>query len=153
MKRSIVVSVLVVATLLLSSSTSSAISIKTAGKQYLRDVAPANAALKSFDSETNAWTNATPYAEGVQRAALVLTAIGKLRKNLLSQNWPPFVKGGVQYLREDISALEADLSSIGSNTSLGNGTFQYTFSVDSKTMDSDAFYVRKDLGLPSSGAL
>jgi hypothetical protein len=66
---------------------------------------------------------------------------------------PQSVKGGVRFIREDISSLEEDLSSIDIISSRGNGTLQFTFSADSKTMDSDAFYVRKDLGLPSSRAL
>jgi hypothetical protein len=145
--------VLVIATLLLTSSTAGAISIRAAGQQYLKDVASANAELKTFDSEINAWTNSTADAEGEQQAVSVLTALGPLRKNLLSQTWPQFVKGGVRYICEDISSLEEDLRMIDSNSSLGNGTFQYTFSADSKTIDSDAFYVRRDLGLPSSRAL
>ncbi len=48
MKRVIVVPVLVIATLILTSSTSGAISNKAAGKQYLKDVASANAALKTI---------------------------------------------------------------------------------------------------------
>jgi hypothetical protein len=42
---------------------------------------------------------------------------------------------------------------IDSNSSLGNGAFQFTFSADSKTIDSHAFYVRRDLGLPGGRAL
>jgi hypothetical protein len=153
-KRTIAVPVLAIAALLLTSSTSGAISVKAAGTQYLKDVASANAALRTFDSEISAWTNSTADAEGEQQAESVLTALKMLRKNLLSQTWPQFVKGGVRFIcEEDISSLEEDLSMIDNNSSLGNGAFQLTFRADSKTMDSDAFYVRKDLGLPSSGAL
>jgi hypothetical protein len=129
-------------------------SLKAAGKQYLTDVAPANAALRSFESEIHAWTNSTPDAEGEQQAAPVFTALRTLRRNLLSQTWPRFVKGGVRFIcDEDIASLEEDLSMIDSNSSLGNGAFQFTFSADSKTIDSDAFYVRRDLDLPSGRAL
>jgi DNA-binding protein len=153
-KRKNVVPVLVIATLFLTSSTAGAISIKAAGKQYMKDVASANAALKTFDSEIKAWTNATADAEGEQQAASVLTALGTLRKNLLSQTWPQFVKGGVRFIcEEDISSLVEDLHMIGGNSSLGNGAFQLTFRADSKITASDAFYVRRDLGLSSSRAL
>jgi hypothetical protein len=152
-KRKNVVPVLVIATLLLASSTAGAISVKSAAKQYLEDIASANAALRTFDSEINAWTNSTADAEGEQQAASVLTPLVTLRKNLLSQTWPQSVKGGVRYISEDISSLEEDLRMIDANSSLGNGTFQFTFSADSKTIDSDAFYVRQDLDLPSSKAL
>ncbi|MGC1237788.1 MAG: hypothetical protein WA860_03250 [Acidimicrobiales bacterium] len=154
MKRTIVVPLLVIATLLLTSSMSSAMGLKSAGKQYLTDVAPANAALKSFESEIHAWTNSTPDAEGEHQAAPVFTALRTLQRNLLSQTWPRFVKGGVRFIcDEDITSLEEDLSMIDSNSSLGNGAFQFTFSADSKTIDSHALYVRRDLGLPGGRAL
>jgi hypothetical protein len=152
-KRVIVVPVLVIAALILTSSASGAISNKAAGKQYLKDVASANAALETFGSEINAWTNSTSDAEGQRQAASALTALVTLRENLLSQTWPRSVEGGVRYIgEEDISLLEENLRMIG-YTALGNGTFQFAFGAISKAMDSDAFYVRKDLGLPSSRAL
>jgi hypothetical protein len=152
-KRTFVVPALI-ATLLLSSSAAGAIGTKAAGEQYLKDVATANTALRTFDSEINAWTNSTADSEGEQQAASVLTALKTLRKNLLSQTWPRFVTGGVRFIcEEDISSLEEDLRMIDSNSSLGNGAFQLTFRADSKTMDTDAFYIRRDLGLPSSRAL
>ena len=154
MKRTIVVPLLVIATLLLTSLTSGAMSVKAAGKQYLSDVAPANAALRSFESEIHAWTNSTPDAEGEQQAAPVFTALRTLRRNFLSQTWPRFVQGGVRFMcDEDIASLEEDLSMIDANSSLGNGAFQFTFSADSKTIDSHAFYVRRDLDLPGGSDL
>jgi hypothetical protein len=153
-KRTIVVPILVVITLLLASSTASAISTRAAGEQYLKDVASADTALKTFDSEIKAWTNSTADTEGERQAASVLSVLVQLRKNLLSQTWPSSVKGDVRFIgEEDISSLEEDLRWIDSNSSLGNGAFQLTFRADSKTMDTDAFYVRRYLGLPSSGAL
>jgi hypothetical protein len=152
-KRRSVVPVLIIATLLLASTTAGAISVKAAGEQYLKDVASANAALKTFYSEETAWTNSTADTEGERQAASALTPLVTLRKNLLSQRWPQFVKGGVRYISEDISSLEEDLRMVDSNSTLGNGTFQFTFSVDTKTIDSDALFVRRDLGLPSSRAL
>jgi hypothetical protein len=153
-KRRNAVPVVVVATLLLTSLTAGAIGVKAAGRQYAEDVASANVALKTFNSEINEWTNSTADAEGERQAASVLATLKALQKNLLSQNWPRFVKGGVRFIcQEDISSLEEDLREIGSNSSLGNGAFQITFRADSRTLDSDAFYIRKDLGLPTSGAL
>jgi hypothetical protein len=153
-KRAIVVPVLVIASLVVSSSTVSAIGVKAAGEQYLRDVATANAALKTFDSEIDAWTNSTADAEGEVQAKSVLTTLKTLQKNLLTQAWPRLVKGGVRFIcQEDISSLEEDLRMIDNNSSLGNGAFQMTFRADSQTLDSDAFYIRKDLGLPSSRVL
>jgi hypothetical protein len=145
---------LVVATILLASSTAGAISVKAAGQQYVKDVASANAALRTFDSEITAWTNSTADAKGEQQAAPVLSSLKALQLNLLSQTWPPFVKGGVQFIcDEDIASLEEDLRMIDNNSSLGNGAFQLTFRADTKTLDYDALYVRRDLGLPSSGSL
>jgi hypothetical protein len=153
-KRRNVVPVTVITALLLTSSTAGAISIKAAGEQYVKDVASANAELKTFDSEINAWSNSTADTEGERQAASVLAALKTLQKNLLSQSWPQFVKGGVQFIcEEDISSLEEDLRMIDSNSSLGNGAFQLTFRADSKTMDADAFYVRRALDLPTSSAL
>jgi hypothetical protein len=150
-KRVIVVPVLVIATLILTSSTSGAISNKAAGN--LKDVASANAALKTFGSEINAWTNSTSDSEGQRQAASALAALVMLRQNFLSQTWPRSVEGRVRYIgEEDISLLEENLRMIG-YTALGNGTFQFAFGAISKTLDSDAFYVRKDLGLPRSRAL
>jgi hypothetical protein len=152
-KRAIVVPVLVIAALVLTSSTSGAISNEEAGKQYLKDVASANAALETFGSEIDAWTNATSDSEGQRQAASALAALVTLRKNFLSQTWPRSVEGRVRYIgEEDISLLEENLRMIG-YTALGNGTFQFAFGAISKTLDSDAFYVRKDLGLPRSRAL
>lgn len=154
MKRKIVVPVLVIATLFLTSSTAGAISNEAAGKQYMRDVATANAALKTFDSEIDAWNNSTVDIEGEQQAASVLTALGTLRKNFLSQTWPQFVKDDVRFIcAEDISSLDEDLNQIDNNSSLGNGAFQFTFREDSKVTHLHASNVRRFLGLPSSSAL
>ena len=153
MKRRIVAASLSVSALLLTSSAAGAISVKAAGKQYVADVASANEALKAFDSEINAWSNSTADAEGERQAASVLAALRTTQKNLLSQTWPRFVRGGVRFIcEEDISSLEEDLQEIDGNSSLGNGAFQLTFRADSRTLDSDSFYIRKDLGLPSTGA-
>jgi hypothetical protein len=147
-------SLLITVTLLLASSSANAITTKAAGRQYLNDVASADAALNIFDSQVHSWTNSTADTEGEHEAATVLEALRTLRENLLSQDWPQFVKGDVRFIGvEDISSLEEDLREIDSNSSLGNGAFQLTFSADSRTMDSDAFYVRKKLGLPISKAL
>lgn len=154
MKRRHVLPFVVIATLLLSSATAGAISTRAAGKQYAKDVASANAALKTFDAQMGAWTNSTADAQGEREAAAVLETLNALQKNLLSQSWPQFVKGGVQFIcEEDISSLQEDLREIDNNSSLGNGAFQLTFRADSHTLLSDAFYVRRELGLPSSGAL
>jgi hypothetical protein len=153
-KRQGVVPVLVIATLLLTSSTSGAISVKTAAKQYQEDVASANAALKTFDSEIDAWTNATPDAEGERQAASVLTLLETLRKSLQGQSWPKFVKGDIRFIcAEDISSLQEDLHEIDSNSSLGNGAFQWTFRADTWVTNLDASNIRRDLGLPRSWAL
>jgi hypothetical protein len=153
-KQRNVVPVLIVATLLLTSPTAGAISTKAAGRQYVDDVASANAALRTFDSEIRAWTNSTADAEGERQAASVLNTLETLQKNLLSQTWPQFVEGGVRFICEqDISSLEEDLRMIDNNSSLGNGAFQLTFRLDSRTLNSHAFYVRRDLGLPGSSAL
>lgn len=154
MERRNAVPVLVIATVLLASSTAGGISVKAAGKQYLKDVASANAVLKTFNSEINTWTNSTADAKGEHQAALALTALRTLRENFLSQTWPQSVKGGVRFIcEEDISSLEEDLHQIGSNSSLGNGAFQFTFREDSKVTALHASNVRRDLGLPSSSAL
>jgi hypothetical protein len=138
----------------LTSPTAGAISTKAAGRQYVQDVASANAALRTFDSEIRAWTNSTADAEGERQAASVLTTLETLQKNLLSQTWPHFVEGGVRFICEqDISSLEEDLRMIDNNSSLGNGAFQLTFRLDSRTLNSHAIYVRRDLGLPGSSAL
>jgi hypothetical protein len=153
-KRSIAVTGLTIATLVLSSSVVGAINMKAAGEQYVKDVASANVALKTFNAEIDAWSNSTADAEGERQAASVLAALQATQKNLLSQSWPRYVRSGVRFIcEEDISSLEEDLREIDSNSSLGNGAFQLTFREDSKTLDSHAFYLRKDLGLPGSGAL
>ncbi len=154
MIRRVLVPVLIVATLFAPSSIAGAITTRAASAQYVNDVAPANAALTSFTTEVNAWTNATPDAEGEREAASVLTALGTLQKKMLSQTWPPMVEGGVVFIvREDISSLDEDLDSISDNSSLGNGAFKLTWDADSKTVAWHAFYVRRDLGLPSSRVL
>jgi hypothetical protein len=153
-KRKSVVPVLVITTLFLTSSTAGAISTNAAAKQYMKDVASVNAALKTFDSQINDWNDSTANAEGEQQAASVLTALGALRKNLLSQTWPQFVKGDLRFMvKEDITSLDEDLHQIDNNASLGNGAFQYVFHLDSKVTYLHASNVRRVLGLPSSGAL
>jgi hypothetical protein len=153
-KRTIVAAVVVSATLLLPASTVGAIGVKAAGRQYVKDVASANAALKTFNSQIKVWTNSTADTEGERQARSVLSTLNMLQRNLLSQTWPRFVKADVQFIcEEDISSLQEDLREIDNNSSLGNGAFQLTFREDSHTLDSDAFYIRRDLGLPTSGAL
>jgi hypothetical protein len=154
MKRAVLISLLAVTALLLTSSASEAISVKAAGKQYLEDVAPANAVLRSFNAEIDAWTNATPNSVGERQAEAVLVALGTLRTKLLRQTWPRSIKADVLFIvREDIFSLEEDMNSVTSNSSLGNGALQSTFRADTQTIDADAFYVRRALGLPVSGAL
>jgi hypothetical protein len=153
-KRWTVAPLLAIATLLVASSSASAISTKEAAQQYLEDVASANAALQTFDAQIHSWTNSTADTQGEREAASALTVLRTLRRNLLSQTWPRFVKGDVQFIGvQDISSLEEDLRMIDNNSSLGNGAFQFTFAEDSRTLDSDAFYVRKDLGLPRGRSL
>lgn len=153
MKRAIAAAVVVFATLLVAP-TAGAIGVKAAGRQYVKDVASANAALKTFDSQIKTWTNSTADTEGERQAESVLTTLNALQKNLLNQTWPRVVKGGVRFIcEEDISSLQEDLREIDNNSSLGNGAFQLTFREDSQTLDSDAFYIRRELGLPKSRAL
>jgi hypothetical protein len=153
-KRISVVPALVVATLFLTSSTAGAISVKAAAEQYAKDVASANAALETFDSEISAWTNATPDAEGEQQATSVLTVLVTLRKSLQRQTWPSFVKGDIRFIcAEDISSLQEDLHEIDANSSLGNGAFQFTFRADSRVTNTGASNIRRKLGLPGSKAL
>jgi hypothetical protein len=153
-KRRYVIPAVVIAALLLTPISANAIGIKAARRQYVKDVASANAALKTFNSEIKVWTNSTADAEGERQAESVLASLNSLQRNLLSQTWPRSVKGGVQFICEqDISSLQEDLREIDNNSSLGNGAFQLTFREDSQTLDSDAFYIRRELGLPTSGAL
>jgi len=153
-KRMNVVLMLVIAPLFLTSSTAGAISTNAAAKQYMKDVASVNTALKTFDSQIHAWNNSTADARGEHQAASVLTALGTLRKDFLSQTWPQFVKGDVRFMcKEDISSLDEDLHQIDNNSSLGNGAFQYVFHLDSKVTYLHASNVRRVLGLPSSRAL
>ena len=154
MKRTLAGVVLVVATLLVASSSAGSIGIRAASKQYLNDVASADAALKTFDSQIHRWTNSTADTQGEREAKSLLSALVHVRKRLLSQSWPQSVKGGVVFIcTQDISSLEEDLREIDGNSMLGNGAFQLTFSADSRTLALDAFYVRKDLGLPNSRSL
>lgn len=154
MKRRGIVSGLTMTALLLTPTATGAISIRAAGKQYAKDVASANLALKAFDSEINSWTNATVDSQGEHQAAPVLIALRTLQRNLLSQTWPQSVRGSVRFIcHEDISSLEEDLRMIDGNSSLGNGAFQITFRADTRTINLHAFYVRVDLGLPRSGDL
>ncbi|HTB09504.1 MAG TPA: hypothetical protein VK704_06805 [Acidimicrobiales bacterium] len=154
MKRTLVGAVLVVATLLVASSAAGAIGMRAAGKQYLKDVTSVDAALKTFDSQIHAWTNSTKDVQGEREAKSLLSALVNVRFRLLNQAWPQSVKGGVVFIcTQDISSLEEDLREIDSNSMLGNGAFQLTFSADSRTLALDAFYVRKDLGLPNSRSL
>jgi hypothetical protein len=148
-KRAVVAPLTIIVALLLASP-SGAISIKAAGRQYLEDVAPANAALHSFNTAIDAWTDATPDAVGERQAASTLAALRLLQRRLLSQRWPQSVVGGVQFIvREDISSLEEDMTSVTGNSSLGNGALRSTFQADTHTIDAHAFYLRQDLGLPS----
>jgi hypothetical protein len=153
-KGRIVAAVVVSGTFLLTAPTAGAIGVKAAGRQYVKDVASANAALKTFNSQIKAWTNSTADAEGERQAESVLATLNTLQRDLLSQSWPRFVKGGVLFIgEEDISSLQEDLREIDNNSSLGNGAFQLTFREDSQTLDSDAYFLRRDLGLPTNGAL
>jgi hypothetical protein len=153
-KRATSVPVVLVATALLMSSSAGAISTRSAGQQYLEDVASANTALRTFDSQIHSWTNFTADVQGEHEAASVLAVLQALQRNLLTQPWPQSIKGDVRFIGgQDIPSLEEDLRMISNNSSLGNGAFQLTFDADSQTIDAHAYYVRKDLGLPRSGAL
>ncbi len=154
MKRATAVPGLFFAAILVASTTAGAIGTRAAGQQYLKDVASADAALKTFDSDVHAWTNSTADSKGEHQAASTLRALVKAQKRLLSQTWPSSVNSGVRFIcEEDISSLEEDLREIDGNSMLGNGAFKLTFSADSRTLAWDAYYVRRALGLPSSGSL
>ncbi len=154
MKGRIVATVVLFGAILLAAPAAGAIGVRAAGRQYVKDVASADVALKAFNAQIKAWTNSTPDTEGERQASAVLATLNTLQRNLLSQSWPKLVKGGVRFIcEEDISSLQEDLREIDSNSSLGNGAFQLTFREDSQTLDTDAFYIRKELGLPTRGAL
>lgn len=149
MKSRIFIPVLTVAALFLSSSTAGAsISLKAAGKQYLKDVAPTNAALAKFNAESSKWTNSTTDAQAEKEAAPVITALRKLQDALLVQSWPSKAKGDVRTFNRAISPIEADLLALSTLTVLGGDNWVSKYTSNGSDLALDVNYVRHDLGLP-----
>jgi hypothetical protein len=149
MKSRIFVPLLTVAALFLTTSTAGAsISVKAAGNQYLKDVAPANIALGKFGKEASKWTSQTTDAQAEKEASPSITALRQLQNALLAQSWPTKAKGDVRTLIKIISPLEADLVSLGGLTVLGISSWESKFASDATNLGLDVNYVRHDLGLP-----
>jgi len=131
-----------------SSTAGASITIKAAAKQYLKDVAPYNAAHNKFSSEASKWTGSITYAQMGKEATPFIAASETFQQKLLSQSWPTKAKRDVRTFYNAISPLEADLVTLSGVSSLSIENWLSTYNTNNSTATSDANLVRHDLGLP-----
>jgi hypothetical protein len=140
--------ILSLSSLLASSTAGASISVKTAGKQFLKDVAPLNAAFAKFETEASKWNNSTSEKEAVKEAAPAIAAMRKFQVKLLSQSWPKKARNDIRTLYSGFSPLEADLVILGEWSTLNVSNWVSKYTTDFATLSSDDNFVRHDLRLP-----
>jgi hypothetical protein len=138
----------VVFSMIFSVAAGASITKERAGKQYLADVAPVNAALTKFGIEAGKWTNLTTVSFAESQATPVIKDLRKLQNLLLSQSWPRGARADLRVLYTAISPLEAYLLELSTLSGPGSGTWSSSFIHDATTLASDVGFVRHDLGLP-----
>ena len=132
---------------LASSTAGASISVKAAGKQFLKDVAPLNATFAKFEPEASKWNNSTTEKQAEKDATPAIWAMRKFQANLLTQSWPKKARPDVRTLYSGFSPLEADLEVLAQFSTLNVGNWETKFATDFTTLSSDDNFVRHDLGL------
>ena len=130
-----------------SLKTSAEMSIARAAKQYLTDVAPANAVLKSFATKAARWGRHTKKKTAAAEARPTIFAISTLERKLLAQRWPSSAGVDLRALAHSCGAIVRDLKSLAKVNALGSTNWMATFQHHASTLGTDARAVRRDLGL------
>jgi hypothetical protein len=116
-----------------------------AGKQYLADIAPANAAANTAHNQAN---GATTVADLAKAVAPVIITYNKFDSLLLRQKWPNGVKTDIHTLVVADSAYIGDLNAVSNASALNLSALGATISRDGQITEADSNIVRADLGLP-----
>jgi hypothetical protein len=125
------------------------ISVSAAGKQYLADVAPVNAATDTAKSAFDAATTAPQLAAA---AAPLVASIETLNSTMLRQQWPSVAKADVKSLVIAAGAELGDLNSLATINDSNASTIETNLSKDIAATGTAANIVRADLGLPAPAA-
>ena len=143
-----ILGVIVAALVLNAIPAGASISLKAARAQYLRDVAPTNAALFRLSTQAGKWSNQTSDVTAEKAAAPAITALRRLQNALLSQQWPAKASSDIRTLTRALSPIEADLLALSALTVLGTSEWGARYTSHVAALSLDVNYVRHDLGLP-----
>jgi hypothetical protein len=118
-------------------------------RQYLSDVAPYNAAFRTFNHVGDSWTASTPGAARAAGAAPFLAAVKRLAHLLRTQHWPGSARADVQSLAaldDQVAGLLEELPELdASHLSSWQATMLHVLTLAAATSGQ----VHADLGLPS----
>ena len=118
-------------------------------QKYLRIVAPANAALDTFNEKEKSYSSDTRAEQVVSDLAPVISAYQEADNALLRVNWPPSIAADVKALVGANGALIGDLEAADSQDVLSSSSWTTQASQDGGKSVAAANIVRADLGLPA----
>lgn len=122
---------------------------KTARADYLKAVAPDNAAITTFDAQANAWSASTTDAQAEADAQPLITADKKFELRLEDTNWPASKdRTAADQLAADCGQLDASLESLSTVNLLNDEEWLQAFTSAANTTGVGANVLRHDLGLP-----
>jgi hypothetical protein len=118
-----------------------------AGQQYEADVAPLNAAVAAFKSNTDNDLSALP-----AEVAPIITAGQTFESTVLRQQWPSNVKADIKTVATADGTFLGAVSNFGSSTVAGITSAEQAMVQADSTFVADSNIVRADLGLPAPPA-
>jgi hypothetical protein len=121
------------------------ITTASAAKQYLADIAPANAAATTAHNQAK---GAATVADLAKAVAPVIVSYNKFDSLLLRQRWPSGVKTDIHTLVVADSAYIGDLNAVSNASAVNLSALGATISRDGQITEADSNIVRSDLGLP-----
>lgn len=98
-----------------TASTSTTISVATAGQTYLAAAGPVNSTIATFATESKSWTSQTTNTQAESEAQPVIVAIQALQQKLTADSWPASAQADINALVSAEAPLVGDLQALGSN--------------------------------------
>lgn len=124
---------------------SKGIAKSAAGKQFLADIAPYNAADDTFSAKSK---SVTQYSQLASLVAPVVASLQSFDAVALRQQWPAGVKQDIKTMVTADGAYEGDLSALGNADAANISSVEASVTKDGNTSAADSNIVRSDLGLP-----
>ncbi len=133
-----------------ATTTAPQVSVKAAGAEYLKLVAPTNEAIQAFSTTTATWSDTTSASAAQAAAAPLISSFQSLQNGLVTSSWPSSAQPDVKSLDSSIGPVVGDLQSIGSTNIFNESSWLATLSRDLGVLATNVGIVRHDLGLPAA---